>query len=405
MPVLRYSFMLKSNQNTLWHCAHSGTLVFNWKLTVATTDKQMSSPYPWRSVVLPATLFVPSLGLSAQELTGVSGPINSHNPFPSSFAFTIAVLVLFALLLMWVRIRVVIRQLEPISAAMKRFVTNGFQEYSIIYPDSRSEPLLRWLQSMPASKAVLALAVNADVMASAIAESKRAMLEREKEHLQWIEFLSHDLALPLARISKRLDVLEYGPKVTEEQQARHYDLAQREITQLVETLGSISQFASLEGGAERHFVEVSLEPLLQNAIDVYEFDACQKGIKVQRQLDVDLLVRVEKTLIRRALENLISNAVRYTPEGGHISVHAERFDRTVEIRVRDSGIGIPQDELPRIFDFAFRGNRQSRPAKFGSRGLGLALVQKVAEMHHGEVKATNIEPRGSEFVLTLPIED
>ena len=365
----------------------------------------MSSPYLWRSIVLTATVFLPGLGLGEQGFTGMSGQINSYNPIPFKLALTVAALALAALVLRWVRTRAIIRQLEAISAAMKRFVTSGFQEYSVISPDPRSERRLRWLQRLPASKAVLALVVNADLMASAIAESKRAMLEREKEHLLWIEFLSHDLALPLARISKRLDVLEYGPKATAEQEARYYDLAQREIIQLVETLGSISQFASLEGGAERHFVPVSLEPLLQNAIDVYEFDACQKGIKVHRQLDVDLLVRVEKALIRRALENLISNAVRYTPEGGTISVHAERFDRTVEIRVRDSGIGIPQDELPRIFDFAFRGNRQSRPARFGSRGLGLALVQKVAEMHHGGVKASNIEPRGSEFVLTLPIED
>jgi signal transduction histidine kinase len=325
---------------------------------------------------------------------------------PWIIVITISALALAILLLDWFHTKAVTRRIESISTAMKYFVTNGLRESSFVDHNFRSTPVLqRFGHLSAANKAVRDLAANAELMASAIAESKGAMLERERNHLLWFEFLAHDLASPLARISKRLDVLEYGVNVTAEHQKRFFDTAQLEIAQLVETLRTISQSASLESSVERDFIALSLEPLLQETIDVFEFDACQKGIKLKRHLDVDRIVRVEKTLIRRALGNLISNAIRYTPNGGDISVHAEENGHAVEIRVRDTGTGIPSHELSRVFEFGFRGEGQSRPARFGPRGLGLALVQKVAEMHHGDVRAVNLDPLGTEFVITLPIED
>jgi signal transduction histidine kinase len=201
----------------------------------------------------------------------------------------------------------------------------------------------------------------------------------------------------------RLEALEYDSTISSEQKTRLIESARMEITQLAEVISSISQFAMLESDIERQFAETSLDSVLEQAIDAFEFEAGKKGVELDLRIRPNLgLVRIERSLIRRAIENLISNALRFTPEGGLISVCAERFGNEAQIRVLDSGTGIPSEELPRIFEFAFQGRAQSRPARIGSLGLGLALVRRVAELHHGKVTARNLEPEGTEFVLSLP---
>lgn len=248
------------------------------------------------------------------------------------------------------------------------------------------------------------LGANAHLIASAIRESKRRLVQRELQHLEWLAYLSHDLASPLARVLSRLEALEYDSTISSEQKTRLIESARMEITQLAEVISSISQFAMLESDIERQFAETSLDPVLEQAIDAFEFEAGKKGVELDLRIRPNLgLVRIERSLIRRAIENLISNALRFTPEGGLVSVCADRFGNEVQIRVLDTGTGIPAEELPHIFEFAFQGQAQSRPARIGSLGLGLALVRRVAELHHGKVTARNLEPEGAEFVIFLPM--
>jgi signal transduction histidine kinase len=132
--------------------------------------------------------------------------------------------------------------------------------------------------------------------------------------------------------------------------------------------------------------------------------ACQKGVELDLRIGPDIgKIRIERSLLRRAIENLISNALRFTPAGGIVSVCADRSGGMVRISVTDSGLGISAQDLPRIFEFAFKGEKQTRPASFGSLGLGLALVKRVAELHHGRVAARNLETAGAEFAISLPL--
>jgi signal transduction histidine kinase len=245
----------------------------------------------------------------------------------------------------------------------------------------------------------------AELMASAIQESKRRMLERERQHLNWLSFLCHDLSHPLLRVLTRIEALEYNEELTPEQAERALDSAHIEITHMAQLITSVNDFAQAECATAREFEEGSLDQLLEYLVAVFEFDANRKSI----ELDLRILpgirpVRMEKLLIRRALENLISNALRFTPAGGQVSVRAEQREGMIYISVSDTGKGIPPDELERIFEFRYRGKEQGDPTRLGSLGLGLALVRRVADLHHGDVAVRNLEPEGAQFVLSIPAE-
>lgn len=238
-----------------------------------------------------------------------------------------------------------------------------------------------------------------------LARSKQAVAEQERQHLKWLGYLSHDLSLPLWRVQKRLEALQYDSTLSEDQKLRLLESAQLDITQSMEVIGSISQFAALESDIERSFVDVELRKLLEYAVDVFEFQACNQGVELDLHIGCGVgAARVERSLIRRAIENLISNALRFTPEGGLVSIDAAQADGMIHISIADSGLGIPEKELPHIFDFAFRGQEQPRPSSIGSFGIGLALVKRVAEVHHGTVVARNLEPQGAEFTISIPVK-
>ncbi|MEO6163729.1 MAG: sensor histidine kinase, partial [Candidatus Binatia bacterium] len=111
-------------------------------------------------------------------------------------------------------------------------------------------------------------------------------------------------------------------------------------------------------------------------------------------------LRADRTRLRQAVANLVDNAIKYTPSGGGVEIVATRAEREVLLSVRDSGIGIPADELPRIWDRLYRGD-QSRSQR--GLGLGLSLVKAVAQAHQGRVEASSNPGGGSVFSLALPL--
>jgi signal transduction histidine kinase len=241
-------------------------------------------------------------------------------------------------------------------------------------------------------------------MSSVTLDARRQVSDREQLHLEWLAYLSHDLGAPLSRILRRLELLEYSPELSSEDKSRTLNAIHIEITQLAEVIGSISQFAVLESDIDRTFVETDLAPLLEYSLEVFECEASKKDIELDLRIAPDVgMVRIERSLMRRAIENLLSNSIRHTPEGGLISVNVERSGPMVCIRVTDTGSGISAEAIQKIFEFAFRGPGQTRVGKVGSLGLGLALVRRVAEVHNGSVTARNLAPQGSEFVISLPM--
>lgn len=227
--------------------------------------------------------------------------------------------------------------------------------------------------------------------------------EHERRHLEWLAYLAHDLGTPVERIIARLRAMESIATDEPQRMKQLLSEAERGLRQLSELICSISQLADLESNLERNFTTIPLDDVLVQLIDSFEFEACSRDIELDLRIVPGIgSVRVEKYLIRRSIENLMTNALRHTPDGGLISVRAERMGNFVQILVSDTGPGIPDEIRQDIFNFGFRGPGE-RPARAGAHGLGLAFVKRVAEIHQGTVGVRNREDSGAEFKLMLPL--
>jgi signal transduction histidine kinase len=144
--------------------------------------------------------------------------------------------------------------------------------------------------------------------------------------------------------------------------------------------------------------EVHLPDVVQRAVDLYRDVAEAKGVVLAMSTPHDVVVTADAMRLEQVAANLIDNAVKYTPAGGRVDVEAWQDDGRAFLQVRDTGIGIPADELPQIWDRLFRGDA-SRTER--GLGLGLSLVRAVVKAHGGTVDATSQPGKGSVFTVTL----
>jgi signal transduction histidine kinase len=138
--------------------------------------------------------------------------------------------------------------------------------------------------------------------------------------------------------------------------------------------------------------------------DRHERDMLEKQVAFESSVAADMPdVWCDASRLEQALQNLVANALRHTPEGGQITLAAERAGAGVRLVVRDTGPGIPAEHLPRIFDRFYKSDasRTDPYSKSGS-GLGLSIVKAIVERHGGTVSAANLAGGGAEFTITLP---
>ncbi len=174
------------------------------------------------------------------------------------------------------------------------------------------------------------------------------------------------------------------------------------LARLVEDLLDVSRITRGKVGLRRSRVDLST--IVLNAIETSQPLIAERGHEFTLELPPEPLpLDADPTRLAQVISNLLNNAAKYTPRGGRISLTAVREDRTVTIRIKDSGIGIEAGMLPKIFDmFTQADNRLERAT--GGLGIGLTLVRHFVEMHGGSVQAASAGPHlGSEFVVRLPI--
>jgi signal transduction histidine kinase len=240
-----------------------------------------------------------------------------------------------------------------------------------------------------------------------VAERSRveeALKEADRHKDEFLAMLAHELRNPLAPILNAVQLMRRKP-LEDPQLAWSRDVIQRQLThltRLVDDLLDVSRITRGKINLAREPVEVT--SLVARAVEAVQPLILERGH--QFTIDVpDESIRIYGDPLRltQALGNVLSNAAKYTERAGRISLLARRSGDTVEIRVRDTGIGIPAALLPMIFDMFTQLKHETDRAQSGL-GIGLALVRKLLEMHGGTVTASSDgDGLGSEFLITLPV--
>ena len=229
------------------------------------------------------------------------------------------------------------------------------------------------------------------------------LAEIAEERNRFLRHMSHELKTPLANIREGTELLLEGA-------VGPINAEQREVTgilrdnsvhlqRLIENLLSYSEWQARRAGLD--LTEVRLKPLVAAAVETYQLPINAHHLQLDVQVE-DAVLRVDRAKLRLILDNLISNAVKFTPEGGTITVRARLDGGSLVLDVADTGPGIPEDERARIFEAFYQGARPPGGLVRGT-GIGLSVVQEFVQAHGGTIEIVDGEFPGAHFRVRLPI--
>ncbi len=250
---------------------------------------------------------------------------------------------------------------------------------------------------------ISALARTFNQMAEQLEAVDKKQRELERLRADLIAWVGHDLQTPLASMRAILEALEDGMVDDPQTVKRYLNTAQRDVHSLSVLIDDLFQMAQLDtGGMPLDCAESFLADLISDTLESFSELAQRRGVNLSGSVapGVDP-VTMDTQRIGRVLNNLIGNALRHTPAGGCVDVHARRTASGVEVCVSDTGEGIRAEDLPHVFESFYRGEK-SRSRSTGGAGLGLAISRGIVQAHGGEINVQSETGRGSQFTFTLP---
>ena len=232
-------------------------------------------------------------------------------------------------------------------------------------------------------------------------------LERlERIRKDFVINVSHELRTPLASIQGYTETLLDGALGDPQYNVRFLGIIRHNAERLARLTADLLTLSRIEQKREKlEFEPHSIGGLLNEAMDLVRPIAAKSSIGIGTELDPATPdVWCDGEAVSQILSNLLDNAIKYTPAGGSIVAGARPAGRFVEVFVRDSGVGIPVDELPRLFERFYRVDK-ARSRELGGTGLGLSIVKHLVGSHNGTVRVESREREGSTFFFTLPVEE
>tara|TARA_Y100000782_G_scaffold115365_1_gene157309 strand:+ start:8027 stop:9499 length:1473 start_codon:yes stop_codon:yes gene_type:complete len=329
------------------------------------------------------------LVLASEEYEHVSGTLwGSYMLQIGTRTFLVTLIAAFVIGLLLIAF--LTRNLRKIQKTVRRFEEGHYEER---IPVSGSGELSE-------------LAHTFNHMADTILENIDQLKEVDKLRRDLIANVSHDLRSPMSVIHGYIEtlILKEG-NLSEAERKKYLDIILQSSNQLKKLVADLFELSRLEAKQ----IKLQAEPfcineLLQDTVLQYELTAQQKKLEVELDFS-EKLPRVEGdiALIGRVIQNLLDNALKYTPEHGTIKISAQQVKKSVEIEIINTGEGIPQEDLPNIFNRYFMANQKENGQS--SSGLGLAIVKKILDMHHSVIEVRSVLHQETRFTFRLPVTE
>lgn len=271
--------------------------------------------------------------------------------------------------------------------------------------DMNRQPLSTWRDRRPVVRDEIDyLGATFDDMASRIASQIEQLTEKDAQRRQLVAQVSHDLRTPLASMQGYIESLKLRrDRLSPEEQDRFLDIALKEGQRLSRLVDELFELAALEAREKQPVPEpFPLAELVHDVVQKHGPEARNRQLELSVNGDPDQpLAYADLAMTERVLDNLIGNAIAYSPEGGSIEVAIRQTDGLPEVCVRDSGPGIPAQDLPHIFDPFYRG--ESSGGTSGHAGLGLAIARRIMTLQGGDIRVENQASGGACFCIRLPV--
>lgn len=217
---------------------------------------------------------------------------------------------------------------------------------------------------------------------------------------EFVSNVSHELRTPLASVRAMVETLD-GGAIHDTEVARDFlSRIESDVERMTAMVDELLELSSIESGQMPiHLAPVELRDVAGKVIERFEMRAGSRGVKLLSRIPDDLpYLMADAGKLDQILTNLVENALKFTPEGGHVSLSAKTMREGVQIEVADTGIGIPREHLPHIFERFYKVDRSRRDV---GTGLGLAITRRLAEAHGGDIAVSSIEGEGSVFTFSL----
>jgi len=243
-------------------------------------------------------------------------------------------------------------------------------------------------------------------MATTIQRQLATLKEDDRLRRELVTNISHDLRTPLASMQGYIETLILKDHTLNQATRQQYlEIARKHAIHLSRLIQDLFELAMLDSsGVTPTFEQFSLPELVQDVVQEFELLAGAASVSLQvNRPDADVFVYADIKLIQRVLENLVGNALKYTPAGGKVSISMQRKMDAVDVSVADTGAGISEDALPRIFDRFYKADQQGDRGN-GSMGLGLAIAKRILDLHSSQISVVSKERQGTQFHFDLPLQ-
>lgn len=226
--------------------------------------------------------------------------------------------------------------------------------------------------------------------------------ELNKLKSEFVSNISHELRTPLASIVGFAETMISDPELPKETSKEFSEIILSEGRRLAKLINDVLEFSKLESGEEKLVInEFSLTEVLNEASNKFEMQIAEREITLTKEFPKNkIIINADRDRILQVFINLISNAVRFNINGGRISIIVHDYGKEFEVAINDTGIGIAERDLPKLFQKFSKITKQGAPVT--GAGFGLAIVKQIVELHKGVVRVRSEENKGSTFIIRLP---